>query len=239
MSIHKEPIPFTERKNGAAATRRFGFPPFNKFRFDANSGEWQRVLSRGNRHGPLVDTHPRAQRVRDELAARQERHTQTTVWGLLTAAFAGGFYQLVTPLSKSPDWSLGGLLHWATLRTAFVNSGIHIVRWHDAIFGPFASLDRVWLYLFMFTSALLLSLLFGLYFAGQRAAKALWDEIVYALGFQFVSGAKVCDPEPHSPGSEEVANQKVHGGARLASENETREAALHGGARSPVHKQKF
>ncbi|HEY0466578.1 MAG TPA: hypothetical protein VGC79_20360 [Polyangiaceae bacterium] len=45
-------------------------------------------------------------------------------------------------------------------------------------------------------------------------------ELLYLTGFQHMKGAKVRDPEPPKPGLDEVRQQKAHGDAHLASEDE-------------------
>lgn len=66
-----------------------------------------------------------------------------------------------------------------------------------------------------------------------------FDAIAYRLGAQFIPGAKVLDlPVPRPDGSE-VADQKAHGEARLATETEVRAAASGTGKRSSVHDQEF
>lgn len=49
-------------------------------------------------------------------------------------------------------------------------------------------------------------------------------ELLYQIGFQDMQGAKVLDPEPYRPGPEDVARQKAHGDADVASEAEARTA---------------
>ena len=48
----------------------------------------------------------------------------------------------------------------------------------------------------------------------------LAKEIVYQSGFQDVQGAQVLDAQPIHPGLDDVAGQKAHGDARVATEDE-------------------
>ena len=48
-------------------------------------------------------------------------------------------------------------------------------------------------------------------------------ELLYQIGFQDMKGAKVLDPEPYRPGPDEVARQKVHGDADVATQAEARD----------------
>lgn len=67
----------------------------------------------------------------------------------------------------------------------------------------------------------------------------LRNEYGYWYGLQSIKGAMVLDPPPRQTAKDEVASQKAHGDARLADEQEARQAAAGGGQRSSAHDQIF
>lgn len=67
----------------------------------------------------------------------------------------------------------------------------------------------------------------------------LGNEILYLSGWQDMKGAQVLDEPPMRPGFRDVLLQKTHGDARLATEQEVRDAAEGATSRSPVHDQEF
>jgi hypothetical protein len=85
---------------------------------------------------------------------------------------------------------------------------------------------------------LLFSIPYGVFGAGHVVYQSIL-EMLYLTGFQHMKGAKVLDPEPYKPGSEVAANQKAHGDARPATENEALQTAEQGGQRLPVHDMEF
>jgi uncharacterized membrane protein len=199
-------------KDGPAKTQRFGIGPRSLYRQDPKTGEWQRVLSGGNRHGPLLDQRPREQRVQEELEGIKERrqlmakHALAMILGF--AAVVGMIVYYVDVLSprtsSDPDAGMNFFMGYFI----YILFGLGLVGF-----------------------ALLMM---------RDLAKALGVEFLYRIGIQhWIKGAKVLDPEPVRPGRGVVENQKVHGDARLASEAEARAAAKRGGRRSSVHDQEF
>lgn len=63
--------------------------------------------------------------------------------------------------------------------------------------------------------------------------------VAYQKGAQYITGSKVMDAAPVQPDAGEVEKQKVHGDARVATEDETRAAAAGSVQRSSVHDREF
>ena len=214
-------------------TRRFGLPPNNLFQFNPETGEWQRILSGGNQRGPLLDLRPRAQRIRDELALRQKRHSELLLWLPVTGGIVALLCYLLLPLPDDP-WT------WGTAGTEIGHFGRPLVIVYERLL-PSGPRDG-WVFtiiLFLGIALFAYALFYALYHGLRRSGRLLFEEFVHALGFQFIPGAKVLDPAAALPGREVVDRQKAYGDARLASEAEARAAAAQGGGRSSVHDQEF
>jgi hypothetical protein len=86
----------------------------------------------------------------------------------------------------------------------------------------------------------------GLVIAGMTALFCLGQwyepfflELLYLAGWQDMKGAKVLDGRPRQPGLEDVYQQKAHGDARLATEQEARDAAGDATQRPRLHDREF
>lgn len=227
-------MPNSEIESPTVLTRRFGCFPFNRFRYDQASGEWQRVLSNGNRRGPLLDPKPRAQRIRDELATRQGRRARLFAYLGASTALGTVLYALLEPLPKRVDGSWIGFVSRNSVIAIVGHAGRHLIALHDLVLGPFANPDAMLGWVLASTVAVIFALLYALYCTARGFLRALLETVLYAVGFQFVAGAKVLDPSPIMPGRELVERQKAHGAARNATAAESK-----GPQRSSIHSQEF
>ncbi len=181
--------------------KRFGRWPRNKFQHDPDTGEWHRILYREGRKRVLLDARARSHRQTEELEAKQLRHQ--LMWR--------GLKQIVLPIAII---ALLLVFLIATVHTEIAQRVRYAVfeGQHAYLWGYFVALPIA----FVIACAIIIYPLMGL----SNIASGLWLEFPYQLGFQWIKGAKVLDPEPDRPGIKEVEEQKAHGDARVATEAE-------------------
>jgi hypothetical protein len=176
--------------NKANATNREAPPPprrfglllsrLSTFRYDPLTGEWQRIIKRGNRRtGPLLDTRPRSARQKEELELRSQRRRMLIRWCVPFGVAVYVAWHLILPLPRS------GFFNWQELTTV-------IVRAADAI-GHLLGTPEI---LTLCAMVLLVPAYFLLVlFSYLNFVKPLFVDIIYLSGVQSIQGAKVLDPD--------------------------------------------